>query len=120
MVTGIILLGGAVEADIAHERRQVTLNDAAERVIAVGSWRGRIDSAPYLSGGASNLLSAEPATESSLARDLLVATGLPAARLELEERSRNTCEQAAESKRVAQPTPADPSLLVTSAILQSL
>lgn len=115
-ITGVILLGGAVETHIGHERRAVTLTDAAERVTAVAELARRYPEARLLlSGGASDLLSSEPATESSLARDLLVSMGLPAERIELEERSRNTCENAAESKRVAQPASSERWLLVTSA-----
>ena len=115
-VSGIILLGGAVETHIAHERRAVTLTDAAERVTAIAELARRYPEARLLlSGGASDMLAGEPATESSLARDLLVSMGVSRDRIELEERSRNTCENAAESKRVAQPTTSEQWLLVTSA-----
>jgi uncharacterized SAM-binding protein YcdF (DUF218 family) len=115
-VAGVVMLGGAVDTHIAHDRRAVTLTDAAERVTAVAELAERYPQARILlSGGASDLLAPEPATESSLARDLLVAMGVPARRIELEERSRNTCENAIESKRVAQPRADDRWLLVTSA-----
>jgi uncharacterized SAM-binding protein YcdF (DUF218 family) len=57
----------------------------------------------------------EPATESAIAGDVLVGLGGPRERIELEERSRNTCENAAESVLVAKPRPGETWLLVTSA-----
>jgi uncharacterized SAM-binding protein YcdF (DUF218 family) len=115
-VAGIIMLGGAVDTHISNDRGRVALNDAGERVTTVAELSREYPEARIvLSGGASHLITAEPTTESSLGRDLLVSGGVPANRIELEERSRNTCENAAESERIAQPSPGDQWLLVTSA-----
>jgi uncharacterized SAM-binding protein YcdF (DUF218 family) len=54
-------------------------------------------------------------TESEVARNLLVAMGIAAGRIEMEERSRNTCENATESAASLQPKPGETWLLVTSA-----
>lgn len=115
-VAGIIMLGGAVELHIGAERHAVTLTDAAERVTAIAELARRYpDARLLLSGGAADLMAHGAATESSLARDLLVAAGVPAARIELEEHSRNTWENAVESKRVAGDASTAQWLLVTSA-----
>lgn len=115
-VTGIVMLGGAVDTHIAADRGAVALSDAAERVTATAELARRFPQARILlSGGASHLIAHENITESSVARDLLVSMGVPAGRIELQERSRNTCEDATESKPVAQPKPGDAWLLVTSA-----
>jgi uncharacterized SAM-binding protein YcdF (DUF218 family) len=114
-VAGIVMLGGAVETHITEARRQVALTDAGERVTVTAELARRFPEARVvLSGGASDLLGATAETESALARDVMVAAGLPADRVELEERSRDTCENAAESKNVATPRPGEQWLLVTS------
>ena len=115
-VTGIIMLGGAVETHITESRRQVALTDAGERVTVTAGLAQRFpDARVVLSGGASDLLGTTAKTESGLARDVMVAAGLPPDRVELEERSRDTCENAAESKKLAAPGPGEQWLLVTSA-----
>lgn len=114
-VAGIVMLGGAVNTHLTADRDQATLNDAGERVTAVAGLAGRFpDARILLSGGASDV-AAEPLTESAIARNVLVAMGIPAARIELEERSRNTCENARESAAIARPKAGDRWLLVTSA-----
>jgi uncharacterized SAM-binding protein YcdF (DUF218 family) len=58
----------------------------------------------------------EALTESAVARDVLVASGISADRIELDERSRNTCENATESVLLAKPRPGERWLLVTPAV----
>lgn len=90
--------------------------DAGERVTAAAELSYRYPEARILlSGGASHLVASEVETESSVARDLLVSMGVPQVRIELEESSRNTCENAIESKRIAQPEAGQLWLLVSSA-----
>lgn len=115
-IDGIIMLGGAVDTHITAGRGQPTLNEAGERVTAMGELSRRFPQARILlSGGASDLASPEPATESAIARDLLVGVGVEPQRIELEERSRNTCENAEQSLLVAKPAPGERWVLVTSA-----
>lgn len=73
------------------------------------------DARIFLSGGANHIISHNQTTESQVARDNLVMLGLPAQRIEMEERSRTTCEDAVESKAAIQPKPGELWLLVTSA-----
>ena len=115
-ITGIVMLGGAVDTHITAERGQATLNEAGERITAVAELSRRFPQARLLlSGGASDLASHEPVTESAVARDLLVGLGLEPQRVELEERSRTTCENAEQSLLVANPKVGDRWVLVTSA-----
>jgi uncharacterized SAM-binding protein YcdF (DUF218 family) len=115
-VSGIVMLGGAVDVHITKDRGSPALTDAGERVTAVAVLaRQYPDARIILSGGASDIGNSGAATESAVAKDLLVAMGLPADRIELEERSRNTCENAEESAVVAQPESGETWLLVTSA-----
>lgn len=94
-VDGIVLLGGAVNTHITAERGRPALNDAGERLTAVASLARKYPAARLvLSGGASHVLSDEPVTESAVARDLLVQLGIEPGRIEMEERSRDICENA--------------------------
>lgn len=115
-VSGIVMLGGAVNVHITKDRAAPALNDAGERVTAVAALATQYpDARIVLSGGASDLHDTGAATESAIARNLLVAMGIPAERIELEERSRNTCENAEQSAIVAKPAAVETWLLVTSA-----
>lgn len=68
-----------------------------------------------LSGGAGHALASDPVTESGVARDLLVGMGIDMSRIEMEEHSRDTCENAAQSKLVAKQLVGREWLLITSA-----
>jgi uncharacterized SAM-binding protein YcdF (DUF218 family) len=115
-VAGVIMLGGAVDTHITAVRRQGALNEAGERITAIGELSRRFPEARLLlSGGASDLTSPEPVTESAIARDLLVGIGVDPQRIELEERSRTTCENAEQSLLVAKPQAGERWVLVTSA-----
>lgn len=115
-VAGIVVLGGEIDTHISFARGRVAVNDAAERLTTVAELSRRYPGARIiLSGGISHLLFGGAETESALARDLLVQIGVPQGRIELEERSRNTCENASESKTAANPKPGEQWLLVTSA-----
>lgn len=115
-VTGIIMLGGAVNTHITKDRGAPALNDAGERITAVAALAHEHPGARILlSGGASDLTMVEPVTESAIAKNLLTSMGIAANRVELEERSRNTCENAEESAAVAGHEGGQVWLLVTSA-----
>lgn len=115
-VAGVVMLGGAVDTHITSARDSVALNEAAERLTATMELSRRYANARiFLSGGANHIGAERSLTESRIARDLLVALGLPDQRIEMEERSRNTCENATESFIALQPKPNEQWLLVTSA-----
>jgi uncharacterized SAM-binding protein YcdF (DUF218 family) len=115
-VAGIIVLGGEINTHISFDRKTVAVTDAGERLTAAAELSRRHPNARViLSGGIGHLLIEQAKTESAYARDLLVHIGVPENRIELEERSRNTCENAFESKAVANPAPGAQWLLVTSA-----
>lgn len=115
-VAGIIVLGGGIDTHISFDRTTVAVTDGGERLTAAAELSRRYPSARViLSGGIGHLLIEQAKTESAYARDLLVQIGLREGRIELEERSRNTCENAFESRDVANPAPEAQWLLVTSA-----
>lgn len=115
-VAGIIVLGGAVNIHISADRNTVATNDAGERFTAAAELARRFpDARIILSGGAGHLLPGNLRTESALGKDLLASVGVPASRIEIEEQSRNTCENAFDSKAVAGPKAGERWILVTSA-----
>jgi uncharacterized SAM-binding protein YcdF (DUF218 family) len=111
---GIIVLGGAISPDVSAARNDVVLNEAAERLTVVAELARRYPNARILfSGGTGELIPGE--REAPFALRLLESFGIPRARILLEERSRNTVENAVYSKQVARPMPGERWLLVTSA-----
>jgi uncharacterized SAM-binding protein YcdF (DUF218 family) len=113
-VDGIILLGGAVDEAITRARRAPTVNDSAERVIETAALARRYPAATIvLSGGEG--LRAIGWSEAEPTRDILESLGVPADRMVLETRSRNTIENAANSLALVHPKPGQNWLLVTSA-----
>lgn len=115
-VTGIILLGGAVDTHITGERGQIALNDGGERLTSVVDLSRRFPQARILlSGGASHILPAGAVSESAAGRKLLIELGVAENRIGMEERSRNTCENAAETKASLDPKAEEKWVLVTSA-----
>jgi uncharacterized SAM-binding protein YcdF (DUF218 family) len=112
---GIIVLGGAISPDVSAARDEVALNEAAERLtVAAGLARRYPDARILLSGGSAALIYDEGA-EALLALRLLQDLGIARARILLEDRSRNTVENAVFSKAIAQPKSGERWLLVTSA-----
>lgn len=115
-VTGIIMLGGAVDTHITSDRNSVALNDAAERLTATAELSRRFpDASIFLSGGGSHITADSSLSESQVATNLLISIGVPASRIAMEERSRNTCENGTESQATLKPQPGERWLLVTSA-----
>lgn len=114
-VDGIIVLGGAIDQYISQARHRVSLNDAAERIVAAVLLSKAYPEARVLfTGGSADPLRPEPA-EAPLAGALLVALGVDADHLVIEDKSRNTYENAVFSQRLADPRPGQVWILVTSA-----
>lgn len=115
-IAGFIMLGGAVDTHITAERGQATLNEAGERLTTMAELGRRFPTARLLlSGGANHVLTSQSVTESAVARDLLIGLGIDPSRIEMEERSRDTCENADQSTLLAKPKPGENWVLVTSA-----
>jgi uncharacterized SAM-binding protein YcdF (DUF218 family) len=112
---GIIVLGGAISPDISAARDEVALNEAAERLTVVAELARRYPNARIVFSGGSGALIYDEGAEAAFALRLLESLGIPRARITLEDRSRNTVENAVLSKAIAQPKPGERWLLVTSA-----
>jgi uncharacterized SAM-binding protein YcdF (DUF218 family) len=112
---GIIVLGGAVTPDVSAVRKTPTLNDSAERMTAAVDLARRYPQARILFTGGSGSIVRPEFGEAEHALQLFEMLGIPRARVLIEDKARNTHENAVFSKAVAQPKPGERWLLVTSA-----
>jgi uncharacterized SAM-binding protein YcdF (DUF218 family) len=112
---GIIVLGGAIAPDVSAARNDVALNESAERVTAVAELARRYPKARIVFSGGSGALLYDEGTEADFVLRLFESFGIAAARVALEDRSRNTVENAVFSKQMLSPKPGERWLLVTSA-----
>jgi uncharacterized SAM-binding protein YcdF (DUF218 family) len=113
-VRGMIILGG-FEDMTAERGAGLGLNEAAERVTeAARLARLMTGLRVVFTGGAAGLLRDDPAQGRQVAR-WLGDMGIAPARILLEERSRNTWENATETRRLLGPAASGRWLLVTSA-----
>lgn len=114
-VDGIILVGGAVDPVLSFWRRRPQVNGDAERVIATAALARRYPDARILITGGNGSLWRSALNEADPTRRILLSLGVPAARITLEKRSRNTFENAEFSYALIHPKPGSVWLLVTSA-----
>lgn len=114
--TGIVVLGGAMNESITRLRGQAALNEAAERLTMAVALARRFPDARLVFSGGSGRLRPDEMTESDVAKKFWTEMGVPPERIELENRSRDTYENAAFTKELVQPKPGERWLLVTSAL----
>lgn len=115
--TGIISLGGAVDIHLTADRKMVQVNQAAERLTETAALARRFPEARvFLSGGLGHVgADMTVPSESAVGRQFLLELGIAADRISMEENSRTTCENAAETLKALHPQPTETWLLVTSA-----
>lgn len=117
-VQGIILLGGAEDMQASRHWGGIQLRGSSERLIAVAELARRYPAARILvAGGGGRLrdIGGTARSEARLAADFLVAQGVAEGRLVLEDRSRNTAENARLGRDMAAPKAGEVWVLVTSA-----
>jgi uncharacterized SAM-binding protein YcdF (DUF218 family) len=112
---GIVVLGGAIDLAVSVSRGEPALADSAERMTAAVELARTYPSARLVFSGATSELLPTDATEAEYARILLIKLGVAPERIELEDRSRNTMENAVLTKALVKPNPNERWLLVTSA-----
>ena len=113
--TGIISLGGALDTVVSPARDEVALNEAAERMTAMAELARRYPQARIVFSGGSGRLILDGVSEASLAAHLFESFGIAKERVTLEDKSRDTLENARFTKQLVQPKPGERWLLVTSA-----
>lgn len=113
---GIIILGGALNAELSDARGQVALSGEAERFTEAAALARRYPSARIVfSGGTGNLIY-NKVPEAHFVGLLLENLGVAASRITIEGRSRNTEENVRFTKELVQPKPGERWLVVTSGI----
>jgi len=110
---GIIILGGVIDA--SSPGNQIGLNEGAERLTVVPDLARRYPNARILFSGGSGALMGDGSAEAGAAARLLESFGISRDRVMLEDRARNTAENAVFSKAIARPKRGERWLLVTSA-----
>jgi uncharacterized SAM-binding protein YcdF (DUF218 family) len=112
---GIIVLGGAVEADLSVAHGVPVTKGAADRMIAGAALARRYpDARIVFTGGSANLISND-AKEADYASEIFASLGISTARMTMERLSRNTQENAEFTKTLVGPKAGERWLLVTSA-----
>ena len=119
-VHGIVILGGAQDPDASVSLGQPVLNEAAERLVVGLELARRFPDARVLISGGSGELAGTRTSEARAGAIMLADLGLDPTRILIEERSRNTHENAVYSLALAEPSEGETLegetwLLVTSA-----
>jgi uncharacterized SAM-binding protein YcdF (DUF218 family) len=112
---GIIVLGGALDADLSDARGQITLIGAGSRLTSAVALARRYPRARLVFTGGSANLSGNGISEAVLVHRLWLELGVPAEQMSFEETSRNTFENAIFTRALVNPAPGQRWLLVTSA-----
>lgn len=113
--TGIIVLGGVIDADLTLARGVPTLAYAGARLTTGAALARRFPKARLVFTGGSANISGKGASEAPAVRDLWLSLGVPAAQMSFETKSRNTWENALLTRALVDPKPDETWLLVTSA-----
>ncbi|MFC3323291.1 YdcF family protein [Mesorhizobium cantuariense] len=114
-VDGIVVLGGGFEGAINLARGGYELNSGGDRMVETAILARRFPAAKVIVSGGTGELFLEGEGDAATAPRLLTALGVTADRLILENKSRNTYENAVFTKELVTPKPGETWLLVTSA-----
>ena len=114
-IDGIVLLGGAVRMADSIAHGQPELNEMATRITETLALSRRYPGVPVVISGGDPAIIQRGTSEAAITRSLLVSLGLDPRRILTDDRSRNTYENAVDSKALAKPEPGQVWILVTSA-----
>jgi uncharacterized SAM-binding protein YcdF (DUF218 family) len=115
-IDGIIILGGMIRPTISRARGRPTVNDAAERLLEGAHLARQHPEAMVLfTGGSADPWNSE-ARESDFASQALLEMGVDPGHLLIEDKSRNTYENAVYSRALAPDHGQGTWILVTSAV----
>jgi uncharacterized SAM-binding protein YcdF (DUF218 family) len=114
-VAGIIVLGGGLSPEGSKAVGHAQLNDSVERITQMVALARAYPEAKVIFSGGSGAVFRQDVREADYVPDLVRSLGFDPARIVLERESRNTWENAVESKKIMQPREGETWLLVTSA-----
>jgi uncharacterized SAM-binding protein YcdF (DUF218 family) len=112
---GIIVLGGSIDDEASDARGQTTFDEGGARLTEAVILAKRYPDAKVVYTGGSGSLTPSVSTEALQARKLMTALGVAPGRVTIEEKSRNTDENARFTAAIIHPEPSQRWLLVTSA-----
>lgn len=112
---GIIVLGGSTDEVVTAARGRVTIASGAERITEAVTLARRYPGARLVFSGGSGSVTGIERTEAQDTRSLWIAMGVAPERITVEDRSRNTDENARFTRALVHPEPTQTWLLVTSA-----
>ncbi|RUV31421.1 MULTISPECIES: YdcF family protein [unclassified Mesorhizobium] len=114
-VDGIIVLGGGLEGATNAVRGGYELNGAGDRIVEAAVLARRFPTAKIVISGGTVQMLAEGEGDADTGPRLLTALGVTTDRLVLENKSRNTYENAVFTRELVTPKAGETWLLVTSA-----
>jgi uncharacterized SAM-binding protein YcdF (DUF218 family) len=114
-VDGIVVLGGGFEGAVNLARGGYEMNSGGDRFVEAAILARRHPGAKIVVTGGTGALILQGEGDADTAPRLLTALGVAPERLILENRSRNTYENAVFTKELVTPRPGETWLLVTSA-----
>lgn len=115
-IDGIIVLGGVVDQFVTRDRGQVALSGGVERITeAAAIARNHPEAKFVFSGGSGNLLRPD-LPEAGAVGPFLDLLGIDPQRIIIEDKSRNTSENAYFTRALLDPKPGETWILVTSAM----
>lgn len=112
---GVIILGGSVDTVVTGGRGSLTLTQSGERLTVAASLARELPDAKIIHTGGQGVVISGQVTESDGAGLLFSDFGISDDRIVLEDKSRNTWENAVLTKELVNPQPGQTWLLVTSA-----
>lgn len=114
-VTGILVLGGGIDQRIGEARQTPTLTESGDRLTEAVALALRYPEARLVFTGGSDQFVPDGPSEGEAARRFFLSMGIPDSRITIEDRSRDTAENARFSKALIDPKPGERWLMVTSA-----
>ena len=112
---GIVVLGGAINGPVSEARGQTVFNEGGERVTEAVILAKRFPQARIVYTSGTNSMAAGNSTEALQARKFMSQMGIAAERVTIEDKARNTDENARYTAAIVDPKPSQTWLVVTSA-----
>jgi len=113
-ITGVIVLSGAEDTELSNRWQQVELNNAAERNLAFLTLAQQYPKAKLLFTGGSGSLIEQNHKAADVAEKLFKQLGVDTTRIIFERESRNTYENAINSKKTVKPVKSETWILITT------
>jgi uncharacterized SAM-binding protein YcdF (DUF218 family) len=113
--SGIVVLGGAISDALSAARGQTIFDEGGERITEAVILAKRFPEARVVYTSGTNSLLGGNSNEAARARDLMVAMGVARDRVTIEDKARNTDENARFTAAIVHPEASQRWLIVTSA-----